>query len=401
MLPLVGIAASLLPDLIRVIAGDKAGTVASDVATAVKTATGSDDPAAAKAALADPKVAADLQVKLAQIALDATKTQNAEADAARTAELESLKSELQDTQDARNVMLQLANKESPVAYGAPVVSIIVALGFFGILGLAFFRPNEMANNNAAFALIGTMATAFATMISFWLGSSQGSRNKDETARQLQLIHTTQTSDLLSRMTPANPGAPQPGPGTSPARVTASTERFLACLQVVFSLEGGFTNDPADRGGPTNLGVTASDIARYRNIKVEDVKEEQIRTLSIEDATNIYRSQYWNVMRCDALAAGVDLMVFHFGVNAGVGMSANVLQRCVGSKQDGSIGQETLRAAAQKDASALIGLLSSAQLEYYHGCAEWDRFGNGWTSRVSQATRAAMQMTKSARATAGA
>jgi hypothetical protein len=44
MFPLVAIATSILPDLIKIIAGDKAGTVATDVANTVKKVTGTSDP---------------------------------------------------------------------------------------------------------------------------------------------------------------------------------------------------------------------------------------------------------------------------------------------------------------------------------------------------------------------
>ena len=48
MLPLVGIATAVIPDLIKIIAGDRAGKVADSVAAAVSTATGTTDPQAAQ-----------------------------------------------------------------------------------------------------------------------------------------------------------------------------------------------------------------------------------------------------------------------------------------------------------------------------------------------------------------
>lgn len=71
MLPLVGIATAIIPDLIRIIAGDKAGKVATSVADAVATATGTDDPRAAQRMIEeDPAIAAALRIKLAEIAVD-------------------------------------------------------------------------------------------------------------------------------------------------------------------------------------------------------------------------------------------------------------------------------------------------------------------------------------------
>ncbi|MGH6845455.1 MAG: hypothetical protein ACRECU_12205, partial [Methylocella sp.] len=96
MLPLVGIAATLLPGLIKLLADDKGGTIATDVAKAVTAITGTSDPNAAKQKLAqDPAAATELQVKLAQIALDATKAQNDEQDKKRQDELAQVKTDLQ------------------------------------------------------------------------------------------------------------------------------------------------------------------------------------------------------------------------------------------------------------------------------------------------------------------
>jgi hypothetical protein len=91
MLPLIGLAATYLPDLIRLIAGDKAGTVAAAVTRTVSDVTKTADPAAALKTLeADASVASELRARLAQIALDAQKTQNDAADQARQGELAAL-----------------------------------------------------------------------------------------------------------------------------------------------------------------------------------------------------------------------------------------------------------------------------------------------------------------------
>ena len=96
MLPLVGIATAILPELIKLLANDKAGAIASDVAKAVQTATGTSDPVAANKKLAeDPAAATDLKVKLAQIAVEATKAQNDEQDKIRQDQLAQLKEEIQ------------------------------------------------------------------------------------------------------------------------------------------------------------------------------------------------------------------------------------------------------------------------------------------------------------------
>ena len=139
MFPLVAVATAVLPDLIKILAGDKAGTVAGDVAQAVQTVTGSNNPVEARQKLAaDPQAAADLQTRLAQIAIDATKAQNDEQDKIRQDQLAQFKEEMQDnlqnTTGARANMIALAKDQSGLGWWPGIVSAAVILGFFIILG---------------------------------------------------------------------------------------------------------------------------------------------------------------------------------------------------------------------------------------------------------------------------
>ena len=123
MLPLVGLAATLVPEIIRLIAGDKAGTIAGTVAQTVAQITGTNDPIAAKQKLeSDVSVAVALQQKLAEIALEAAKAQNAELDQQRQDELAALRASIENTAGARSNLLSLVNARSPIAYGSPARS---------------------------------------------------------------------------------------------------------------------------------------------------------------------------------------------------------------------------------------------------------------------------------------
>ena len=411
MLPLIGIAASFIPDLIRLIGSDKTNTIATKVTDAVSQVTQASDEAQVRAKLADPAVAAQLQARLAEIALDAQKAQNGAEASQRQNELDELRATLADTHDARSTMVQLADKESPVAWGAQVVSVIIGLGFFTVFAIALFGGSYIKDTNkeVVYTLIGAVATAFATMVSFWLGSSQGSRNKDETVRQLQLTHAQQTSNLLDKMTgpgagggtqntPAGAGQPagaKPIPAASvqsqPATSPAATSNFVPCLHEVLHLEGGFSDDPRDPGGPTNFGITRAELAQVRRVPLGDA---DVTKLTLDEAEEIYHTQYWNATKCDDLAPGVDLMVFHFAVNAGNGTSVRVLQNATNSTQDGIIGPKTLAATGGFDPKRLITTLAQQQMDHYRGLATWQTYGTGWTNRVNRAQTAALAMVTS-------
>ncbi len=86
-----------------------------------------------------------------------------------------------------------------------------------------------------------------------------------------------------------------------------------CLERVLAHEGGYTNDARDPGGPTNFGITIYDYRKYvkRRATAADVQR-----MSLAEAKGIYRSKYWDALRCDDLPAGVDYTVFDYGVNRG-------------------------------------------------------------------------------------
>jgi len=203
MLPLIGLAATFVPEIIRLIAGDKAGTVATTVTDAVAQIAGTADPVVAKQKLdSDPAALAALQQRLAEIALEATKAQNAELDQQRQDELARLKASVEGTAGARSTLLGLVSANSPIAYGSPIVSAIVTIGFFVILiylignGAKTQDPSTFSIINIA---IGVLGTAFATVVNFWLGSSSGSRSKDEQVIAMQQNHASQTEKILSTL----------------------------------------------------------------------------------------------------------------------------------------------------------------------------------------------------------
>lgn len=154
----------------------------------------------------------------------------------------------------------------------------------------------------------------------------------------------------------------------------------ACIAFTLEQEGGLVDDPNDPGGLTNFGISQ---AAYPDV--------DIRALTRPDAESIYHRDYWATIAGDTLTGGVDLMVFDMAVNAGVGLSARLLQQCIGVGQDGAIGPETLAALGKHDPAQVIAALFDAQMAYYHNLANWDRYGDGWGARVQRREAAARGM----------
>lgn len=169
--------------------------------------------------------------------------------------------------------------------------------------------------------------------------------------------------------------------------------FAPCLQFTLAHEGGFVDDPADRGGATNMGITQETLSNWLG---RAVSMQEVQQLPRVIAAQIYAHEYWAPVAGDKLPAGLDLMVFDFGVNAGPGTSARRLQGLFqGLRQDGAIGPVTLKAVAAHDLAWIISALDYSQQAYYNALvtedATQERFLAGWLARCSDRAKAARAM----------
>lgn len=173
MLPLIPIAMTVIPEIANWIAGDRAGKVASQIASVVSNVTKTDDPAAAQAALGDQQVAAQLRIELAKIGAQAAKDQ-------RDAEQAELVPRLADVANSRQLTENLMAKDSPMAWAAPILSVVILISF-GVMLYVILKDNIPKDlQNMAMILLGTLAAMATQVANYWLGSSLGSASKNQT-----------------------------------------------------------------------------------------------------------------------------------------------------------------------------------------------------------------------------
>lgn len=90
--------------------------------------------------------------------------------------MEEVNAYLKDVQDARAATANLVEKGSVIAWGAPLVSVIVMIGF-GILSyLAIYAPANQ--REVLLFLLGNWSIMAGSVCSYWLGSSAGSASKE-------------------------------------------------------------------------------------------------------------------------------------------------------------------------------------------------------------------------------
>ncbi len=170
--------------------------------------------------------------------------------------------------------------------------------------------------------------------------------------------------------------------------------FETALAHVLEMEGGWSNDPHDPGGPTNLGITIGVYAAWKGVELNDANRDaliaELKQLKKPAVRPIYHARYWVPSRADALPPGLALMHFDAAVNHGVGNAARMLQEVLGVTVDGEIGPETLGAAGRLPVDETVGRYADSRRKRYRSLPHFWRFGRGWLRRVDRTVAAAQR-----------
>lgn len=164
------------------------------------------------------------------------------------------------------------------------------------------------------------------------------------------------------------------------------ENFKESLALVLKHEGGYVDHPADPGGATMKGIT---LATFSAFKKKPMTKDELRAISDADVETIYKTGYWDAMRCDELPAGVDLLAFDMAVNKGVRRATRLLQQAAGARDDGVFGPMTLAAIRKMPAKELIVKVSEGRRDFYKGLKTFPVFGRGWLRRVDETEKEAL------------
>lgn len=174
------------------------------------------------------------------------------------------------------------------------------------------------------------------------------------------------------------------------------EKYDESLRLVLIHEGVFSNDPQDPGGATLHGITQGTYNAYRRnrgLPVRALSPNMANSAEwLRERAEIYRLQYWNIIKGDQLPPGIDYVVFDGAVNSGPSQSVKWLQRSLGftgKDVDGVLGERTLGAIERvSNHDALIAKILDRRMAFLKSLRTFSRFGRGWTSRVNGVRRTA-------------
>ena len=171
-------------------------------------------------------------------------------------------------------------------------------------------------------------------------------------------------------------------------MTAAAQKALA---ITLKHEGGYVNDPKDKGGETYCGISRKNFPNWKGWAFID-KYKPIVVLA-DDVNQFYIDNFWNKIKGDSIASpAVAAFLFDFYVNAG-GNAIKTLQTMLKAHygfdvaEDGVFGNNTLNAlnsainkwGGERSANSVLEELYNRRARYYDKINQ-PRFIKGWLAR---------------------
>jgi len=156
--------------------------------------------------------------------------------------------------------------------------------------------------------------------------------------------------------------------------------FEEAFVYTIGFEGGLSCNKDDIGGETKFGISKRS---YPNL--------DIKKLTIIEAKEIYKRDFWLRARCDSIVyKRVAIKFFDTAVNTGIFNAVIILQRAVIAsgviiKEDGKMGRQTIDAVNSISDDVLLASLKSEVAGYYRVLVAKNNslsvFEKGWIKRA--------------------
>lgn len=151
--------------------------------------------------------------------------------------------------------------------------------------------------------------------------------------------------------------------------------FSNAVVKILGNEGGESNHKHDKGGFSKYGISSR---AYPHLNIE--------TLTIEQAEEVYKKDYWNVLKGDRIYSQmVANYLMDIAVNMGVVRAIKMIQEVIGVKKDGIVGIITIGAINVHDENVIISELALKRIRKYRNICIKDKtqkvFFFGWIDRA--------------------
>lgn len=164
--------------------------------------------------------------------------------------------------------------------------------------------------------------------------------------------------------------------------------FLPAYEIGRQNEGGYVNDPSDKGGETYAGVARNYWPSWKGWPIIDASKplkrgDFIKNEELESCIKqFYRQNFWNKIQGDYIdSQAVATFIYDWTLTSG--KAIKIIQRELGLTDDGIFGNGTL-AAVNNAGDDFLSRLHKMRDAYYHFLVNRDatlqKFLLGWVRR---------------------
>lgn len=156
-------------------------------------------------------------------------------------------------------------------------------------------------------------------------------------------------------------------------------------------EGGFVNDPTDRGGATNRGVTIATFEEYCRRKAYPRPTiERLKNLSGKEWVDILKTMFWDRWKADSINSQKIANILVDWVWCSGAHGIFIPQKLLGVKADGIVGEKTIQALNSQDPDKFFRILFEARKKFLNDITNSRpanrRFLKGWMNRLEDIKR---------------
>jgi lysozyme family protein len=152
---------------------------------------------------------------------------------------------------------------------------------------------------------------------------------------------------------------------------------------ILQWEGKFVNDPTDRGGATNMGVT---FATFKEVFGEDSTIDELVSMTKEMFVMVLKNLYWDRRHADEIINQSVAEILVDWVWASEKWGIMIPQRILKTDDDGVVGPKTIASLNNQDQEDFFDKVKQARFSFINSIILHDpsqeKFHKGWNNRIN-------------------
>lgn len=155
------------------------------------------------------------------------------------------------------------------------------------------------------------------------------------------------------------------------------------IPIIKKWEGGYSDNPNDRGGATNSGVT---LAVYQSVYGKNKTKNDLKSMTNEQWNYIFTKLYWNKWKADDIKNQSIANILVDWVWMSGTSTIKKIQSLFGLTADGIVGNKTISYINSHDQEEVFNKIWNRRKSFYESLVKNNPsqkvFLNGWMNRLN-------------------